>query len=461
MSNPPESPASPETPLTVGQIVDGFVVRSITPLPNLRATAYRLDHVITGAKLLHVHGPDSENLFSITFATPPADDTGLPHILEHAVLGGSTRFPVKEPFFEMVKMSMATFINAMTADAFTVYPVASNVRKDFFNLAEVYCDAVFHPLLTQATFAREGHHLALARNDDPASDLQIKGIVYNEMKGVYSNPESVVWRTSTKQLFPDTPMGLDSGGDPDQIPELTYEDFIQFHKKRYHPSNAMIFIYGDIPTTDHLAFLRDRLGGFIRQDAEAPLPRQTPWTQPRTETRPYSIAPDEPTQAKTYLTLAWALGDATDPADATAWGVLDRLLLGNEARLPLKKALVDSKLGADSFSGGTGDVGHEALFHVGLKGSETARVEPFVELVLHTLDDLADQDFSREQVDAAFQQLAYHHLEIQDASFPCACCGPAIPPGPMAATLWFSCAWISTSRLAAGVTRPTRKCSAR
>jgi len=170
--------------LRIGQTIDGFQIEAVTPLPDLRAVAIRATHRKSGARVLHLFSPsDSENCFAVTFPTPPPNDTGVPHILEHSVLGGSKKFPVREPFFEMVKMSMATFINAMTSQAYTVYPVASNVKKDFFNLAEVYLDAVFHPTMTEDTFRREGHHLTLENNADLASPLKVSGIVYNEMKG--------------------------------------------------------------------------------------------------------------------------------------------------------------------------------------------------------------------------------------------------------------------------------------
>ena len=198
-----------KTPLQIGQLVEGFKVTKVTPLPELRGTAIELAHPGSGARLLHIHNEDPENLFSINFPTPPPDDTGVPHILEHSVLAGSRKYPVKEPFFEMVKMSMATFINAMTGPDCTYYPVASNVKQDLFNLADVYFDAVFHPLLTEYTFRREAHHFAPADREDPTGKLTVNGIVYNEMKGAFSDPESRLWRSQSRGLFPDTLYGLE------------------------------------------------------------------------------------------------------------------------------------------------------------------------------------------------------------------------------------------------------------
>jgi len=402
----------PETLLS-GQQVSGFVVRRIEPLLGLRATVVQCEHLKSGARLLHVHTPqDSENGFSVTFSTPPVDDTGLPHILEHAMLGGSRKFPVREPFFEMVKMSMATFINAMTAQAYTTYPVSSNVKKDFFNLAEVYLDAVFYPELREDTFRREGHHLSLENNSDLASSLKVTGIVYNEMKGAYSAPESLMWELAGRGLCPDTPLGRDSGGDPDYIPELTYEQFCRFHRELYHPSNALIFLYGDILIEEHLKFLSPVLDEFDRRPAIITTPRQSRWTAPCRMERDYPVGAAEDTAGRTFFTLNWLLGDALDADRVMEWEVLAQVLLGTEAA-PLKKALIDSQLGADVFFAGAWAAAYEQEFHVGLKGSEPDRVEKFEQLVLTTLERIAGEPLRRELVESAFQQLAYDHLEVK------------------------------------------------
>jgi Zn-dependent M16 (insulinase) family peptidase len=399
--------------LNIGQECDGFHIEQITPLPELRATAIRATHKKSGARILHLHAPaDSENCFAVTFPTPPADDTGVPHILEHAVLGGSKKYPVREPFFEMIKMSMATFINAMTAQAYTVYPVASNVKKDFFNLSEVYLDAVFHPLLTEDIFWREGHHFAFENNADTSTPLKVSGIVYNEMKGASSISEGLMWQLAGCGLFPDTPLGRDAGGDPEHIPDLTYEQFLRFHRELYHPSNGLFFIYGDIPTVEHLRFLAPALNGFERRNVQVATPRQPRWTEPRRIEKEYPVGAHEDAAGRTFLTLNWIVGDALDPVLATDWKVLSALLLGNEAA-PLKKALIDSKLGADVFFSGAWGYSYEEEFHVGLKGSETDRADAFERLVLSTLERIAAESFAAERVEAAFQQLAYETLEVK------------------------------------------------
>jgi Zn-dependent M16 (insulinase) family peptidase len=397
----------------IGGEYEGFLIEEVVPLPELRATAIRATHRKSGARILHLFTPsDNENCFAVTFPTPPPDDTGIPHILEHAVLGGSRKFPVRDPFFEMVKMSMATFINAMTSQTYTVYPVSSNVKKDFFNLAEVYLDAVFHPLLTDDIFRREGHHLTLENNADLSSPLKVSGIVYSEMKGASSTPERLMGELAECGLFPDTPLGKNSGGDPEQIPALTYEQFLHFHSELYHPSNGLFFIYGDIPTAEHLRFLAPVLNEFERRDVRVATPRQPRWTEPRCIEKNYPVGTNEDLAARAFFTLNWIVGDMLEPATVTDWKVLSTLLLGNEAA-PLKKALIDSKLGADVFFSGAWSSAYEEEFHVGLKGSEAERADAFERVVLATLERLAVETFASDRIEAAFQQLAYETLEVK------------------------------------------------
>lgn len=404
--------STPNPTLAAGDQRHGFTVKRVATLKNLRSIAYELSHDATGARMLHVHSDDAENLFCIAFRTPPSDDTGLPHILEHAVLAGSKRFPVKDPFVEMVKMSMSTFINAMTYPDKTLYPVASNVRQDFFNLAEVYCDAVFHPLITENTFKQEGHHLEFDGNGDPSNKLIVKGIVYNEMKGAFSSPDQVVDRVTQNKLLPDTTYGKESGGDPEHIPELTYEAFKGFYGELYHPTNAYIFVYGDIPTTDQLAFLEPRLAEFKRREINTEIGCQPRWSEPRTHVEPLAVGPNEETQGKSYLILNWLAGDGTDAKEVLAFHVLDHLLIGHAAS-PLRKALIDSKLGEDLSDSGYMAGRLESSYHIGLKGSEPDRLEALKEVVFTTLKKVVADGFTKEQVDAAFHQLAYRYNEVK------------------------------------------------
>jgi len=414
--------------LAIGRNVHGFLVKAVTPVEELRLTAIELEHAKSGARALHLACDDAENLFSISFPTPPPDDTGVPHILEHAVLSGSVRFPVRDPFFEMLKMSMATFLNAMTGRDCTYYPVASNIKADLFNLAEVYFDAVFHPLLTERIFGREGRHLAPADPADPTGDLTVNGIVFNEMKGLFSNPEARLYRSASRNLLPDTPYGRESGGDPEHIPDLTYEDFRKFYAAFYRPSNAYFVLYGNIPTGDYLAFLSERLDSYEKTAAAPPIGRQPRWSAPRREEDAYPIAAAESDAEKTYIAMNWLVGDATDPADLARLYVMNQILLGNEAA-PLRKAVIDSGLGEDLVYAGLAGIGLEAGFHVGIKGSEPDRAEAFETLVMDTLKRVADDGVPADRVDAALQQTLYHYREI----------GPQFPLHVMD---WVLSAWI-------------------
>jgi Zn-dependent M16 (insulinase) family peptidase len=356
-----------------GEVVAGFRVTGVTPLPALRVVVVEAIHERTGLRLCHLVADDSENLISFAFRTPPPDDTGVPHILEHSVLGGSRKFPVKEPFLELLKMSMATFINAMTYPDKTVYPVASTVRQDFLNLADVYFDAVFHPNITPMTLKQEGHHLAFERAGDPDSPLVIKGIVYNEMRGAYSDVDSLIDRESMRGLFPDSPYGRDSGGDPDSIPSLTYSDFVGFYRRLYHPSNAFVFAYGDLPSEELLAFLDRRLADCPPAgDVDTVLARQPRWSEPVEARFPFPIARGESGERRGAVTLNWLVGDTLDVMGDLAMSMVDVLLLGSSAA-PLRRALVDSQLGDDLTSSGYNSGILEPTFHVGLKGIDLER----------------------------------------------------------------------------------------
>ena len=228
-----DASACPEPMLSAGETSAGFTVRRVVPLPEIRITAYELEHGATGAQVLHLHCTDRENLFAVAFRTPPHDSTGLPHILEHSVLAGSERYPVKDAFNELLRGSLQTFINAFTYPDKTIYPVASQVKADFYNLARVYADLVFRPRLLPETFRQEGHHLEWTATPAGGRELDISGIVYNEMKGAYSSPDNLMYKALQENLFPDTVYRFDSGGNPRDIPNLTHDDFRAFHEGRH------------------------------------------------------------------------------------------------------------------------------------------------------------------------------------------------------------------------------------
>lgn len=404
-------PHTPPRVLEVGQTCHGFTVEDITVLENMFMTAYRLVHDGTGAKVLHFHCEDDECLFSINFPTPPEDDTGLPHIMEHSVLSGSERFPVRDPFFEMYKMSMATFINAMTGSDLTYYPVCSNVKKDLFNLATVYFDAVFHPLLTPETFKREGHHPVPADPENPTGDLAVNGIVYNEMKAAFSKPEARLGRLAFRRLFPGTCYGNESGGDPVAIPDLTYEDFMAFHDQWYHPSNAHFVFYGSLPPADYLEFLEPRLASFDKRSVTVNFGEVDQWEAPVQLVESYDIG-DEDSVERAFHQINWLVSLNMNPREMVLMEILALVLVGDDAA-PLKKAIIDSGLGSDLLHSGMMQVGRDGMFSIGLRGSEKDRGDAFRNLVIEELERIVKEGVDPELVETAFQRFSYSIREIK------------------------------------------------
>lgn len=405
----------PPVSLKPGEKIQNFKAINITPLPTIQCVAYLLEHEKSGARLLHLHTNDPENLFAIALRTPPPDDTGLPHILEHTVLCGSKKYPVKDPFVELLKTSMATFLNAMTYPDKTVYPCASVNKKDFFNLASVYADAVFFPLLREEHFKQEGHHLEPLDLDDPInSPLIIKGIVYNEMKGAYSDLDNLISRYTSRSICPDTPYGHDAGGDPDKIPELTYDRFLEFHRTYYHPSNSLIFIYGNIPTEEHLKFLDENcLGQFSRIDIDTSIPLQPRWSKPVYQKIPYPIGPEDSPAKKSAVVVTYLTNDVTDAVTTLAMKVLDYYLLGNPAS-PLRKALIDSQLGEELTESGYADYQRDTFFTVGLKGTEPKHRDKIVQIIQDTIKKETEQGLDPEKLETAFHQIEMESLEIKE-----------------------------------------------
>ena len=412
----------PPVNLYPGQHLHGFEVKAVTPIDELRGVAIELAHQQSGARLLHLYTDDTRNWFSISPITPTPDDTGLQHILEHSVMAGSRNYPVKEVFIEMMKMSLATFdsTNAMNYIDHAFYYTSSNVGKDLFNMAEVFFDSVFHPLLTEETFKREGHHLEPVDPNQPIGDLKINGIVYNEVKTGWSNPRSLLHVTIVRELLPNTCYARNSAGDSRVMPDLTYEQFKTYHQTHYHPSNSYFFFYGNIPTSDYLVFLADKLAAMSKSETNGFLQPLRPeithpprWEAPRIVRDVYPIDPDDPLTEKTYLMLSWLIGDTTDPEDAVLCRILRLILFGNEGS-PLRKAIIDSKLGADLFDIGflDGITGPHDTFHIGLIGTEADRVEAFTELVVNTLTQIANADIDTKEIEAALQQIIYNYQEV-------------------------------------------------
>jgi len=403
--------------MTTRDSIGAFQVLGRRELPEYRSSALHVRHVGTGCEVLHLASADTENLFAFCFATPPRDDTGVSHITEHSVLSGSRRYPLKEPFSALMKGSLHTFLNALTYPDRTVYPAASCNRADFFNLLDVYGDAVFHPLLRKETFMQEGWRLepVTGREDE----LCYAGIVYNEMKGAYSSPESIVGEWAFRSLFPDTPYRFDSGGDPRFLPSLTLDQAREFHRRYYHPSNCRIFLYGNIPAEEILGILHERfLSDFTTQTIESSIPSQPRWNEPRNLEKTFPVKPDTPLSGRSSVTLSWLLPGTADPVSVLSHELLSEILVGS-AGSPLRKALVDSGLGQDlsPVTGLETDL-KELVFAVGLRGTEPDRAEHVGAVVFRTLENLVSEGVERQLVDSMINRVEFRHREIRGNGSP-------------------------------------------
>jgi len=395
-------------------ITHGFRLLKEQEIPELNTLARLFTHEKTGAELLSLSNDDENKVFGITFKTPPPDSTGVAHILEHSVLCGSRKYPVKEPFVELLKGSLQTFLNAFTYPDKTCYPVASQNVKDFYNLIDVYLDAVFYPRLTRHIFEQEGWHYELQSSDDT---LSYKGVVFNEMKGAYSSPEQVLSRYALQSIFPDNPYGLDSGGDPKEIPKLTYGRFKDFHTRYYHPSNARIYFYGDDHLEQRLKIADGYLGTFERAEVPSPIPLQPPFQTPRRLRRPFMAPEQGPEKAKGMLTVNWAMGETSDVDTNFSLRILEYILLGMPAS-PLRKALMDSGLGEDLTGEGLGDELRQIYFSTGLKGIRMENTDKIEQLIMDTLEELSVKGIDPNTVEAALNTIEFRLRENNTGQFP-------------------------------------------
>ena len=381
-------------------------------LKDLKSKGYMLRHKKSGARLVLLENDDDNKVFSIGFCTPPEDSTGLPHILEHSVLCGSRNFPVKDPFVELVKGSLNTFLNAMTYPDKTVYPIASCNDKDFQNLMHVYMDAVFYPAIYEheEIFRQEGWSYKL---DDADGKLEYNGVVYNEMKGAFSSPEGVLDRVVLNSLFPDTSYANESGGDPDVIPELSYEQFLDFHRKFYHPSNSYIYLYGNMDFEEKLKWMdKEYLSDFDSVPVDSVIHLQKPFDKMKEVEIPYSIASDEPKEDNTYLSYNKVIGTALDKELYVAFEILDYALLSAPGA-PLKKALVDAGIGKDIM--GSYDNGvYQPIFSVVAKNANASQKEEFVRVIEDVLKDMASNGINRKALEAGIN---YHEFQYREADY--------------------------------------------
>lgn len=402
--------------LEIGNVYGGFKLLETRELKEIGAKGLIFTHEKTKAKLLKIVKDDDNKVFSIGFRTPPEDSTGLPHILEHSVLCGSRKFDTKEPFVELLKGSLNTFLNAMTYPDKTIYPVASKNEKDFFNLMDVYLDAVLYPNIYKhkEIFMQEGWHYSI---DDKDAPLAYNGVVYNEMKGAYSSPDSVLYRKIPSTLYPDTCYALSSGGDPEEIPNLSYEQFIAFHKKYYHPSNSYIFLYGNGDTLKELEFINDNyLKDFSEVHIDSEIAVQPTFEEMVYEKLTYGVAENETLDGKSYYSLNFVIGDQPHEENYFAFEVLTYLLISSTAA-PLKKALLEAGIGK-AVSGDFNGCIKQPTFTVLVKNGEAGQEEKFKKIVMDTLKQLVEKGIDKELIEASLNRVEFELREGDYGSYP-------------------------------------------
>ena len=385
-------------------------------IEELDSVAYLLKHKKSGARIALLSNDDENKVFSIGFRTPPQDSTGLPHILEHSVLCGSKKFPVKDPFVELVKGSLNTFLNAMTYSDKTVYPVASCNDADFQNLMDVYLDAVFHPNIyeKEEIFRQEGWHYEL---EDPDGELTLNGVVYNEMKGAFSSPEDVLDREIMAALFPDTPYGNESGGDPDVIPKLTLEQFLDFHKKYYHPSNSYIYLYGNMDMAEKLQWLDEAyLRAYDKIEIDSALPMQKAFDKMKEVRLEYPISEAEDEKDNTYLSYNKVIGTSLDKELYLAFQIIEYALLAAPGA-PLKQAILDAKLGKDVMSSYDNGI-LQPIFSIIAKNANTDQKDAFVTLIHQTLENQINKGLDKKALEAGLNYYEFRYREADFGNYP-------------------------------------------
>jgi Zn-dependent M16 (insulinase) family peptidase len=384
---------------------------------NLRVEQF--EHRATGAAHYHLASDSTENVFLVALRTVPQDSTGVAHILEHTALCGSERYPVRDPFFMMLRRSLNTFMNAFTSSDWTAYPFASQNRKDFNNLLEVYLDAVFFSRLDPLDFAQEGHRVEFAEPDNPDSDLVFKGVVFNEMKGAMSSVGSTLWSKLCEHLFPTSTYHYNSGGDPEHIPDLSYEQLKHFYQSHYHPSNAIFMTFGDVAASEHQAMFEERaLARFERLDQRIAVAPETRLKSPLRIQESYAYDENGSTEKKTHIVMGWMLGESTDLEQLLEAQLLSSVLMENSAS-PLQQALETTDLGlAPSPLCGLEDSMRELVFCCGIEGSETVHADAFEAMVLEVLEQVATEGVSLERMEAILHQLELHQREVSGDNFP-------------------------------------------
>jgi len=385
-------------------------------LPDLQGTGYVYEHDKTKAKICYIKTEDDNKTFSIGFRTPPADDTGLSHILEHSVLCGSHKYPLRDPFIELSKGSLNTFLNAMTFSDKTLYPVASVNNQDFHNLVDVYLDAVFYPNIydNPLTFEQEGWHYDL---DGMDSSVSYKGVVYNEMKGVFSSAEQVLFRKIQQELFENHPYSYESGGDPLEIPKLTQETFLDYHKKYYHPSNSYIFYYGDMDIEQELKWLEESyLNAFDYLDIDSKIPLVTKYKAPRTLEFDYPVSKGEENGNKCYLSYNVLLNESKEVLDGLGFDILEYLMIDAPGAL-VKEALIKAGIGEDVFSHFDGSI-REGTFSIVAKNCKLSDKERFIQIIDEQFSKIIAEGFDQKKVSAAINKFEFRTKEADFGQYP-------------------------------------------
>lgn len=385
-------------------------------IPELSAVGYIYRHRKTRARVVVISNEDTNKVFTIGFRTPPHDDTGVPHIMEHSVLCGSRKFPAKDPFVELAKGSLNTFLNAMTYSDKTVYPIASYNDKDFQNLMDVYLDAVFHPNIyrRREIMKQEGWHYEL---DSPDGELTYNGVVYNEMKGVYSDPNQQLARLIQMSLLPDTTYACESGGEPSAIPDLTQEDFLEFHRKYYHPSNSYIYLYGDMDVEEKLRFLDEEyLCHYDYQKVDSGIQMQIEYDGPIRKTESYSLADSEDMEDNTFLSYSVVVGTSLQPELYMAMQLLQSVLLDMPGA-PLKQALIQAGIGKDIESSYDSSI-RQPIFSIIAHNANEEDLERFEQIIRDTLAGICRDGIPKKAMQAAINSLEFRLRESDFGRYP-------------------------------------------
>ncbi|MCK5211974.1 insulinase family protein [Candidatus Parcubacteria bacterium] len=396
------------------QIIHGWRVVQVKKIVSPPATCLGLEHIKTGAKYFHVANDSRDNTFCVAFKTIPNDNTGVAHILEHTALTGSKKYPVRDPFFSMLKRSLQTFMNAFTSEDWTAYPFSTSNKKDFYNLLSVYLDSAFFPRLDRLDFLQEGHRLELVGNQ-----LVSKGVVYNEMKGALSSPECLMTEYTKEALFPTTSYKFNSGGNPEAIPSLSHQMLVDFHKKHYQPNNSYFYSYGNLLIDGHLKFInKEVLNKFKSSGININIKKEPRWASPRRAIYYYPLDTKPAPAAKTQVAMVWLLGDQEKQKYPLVWELISDILLGNPAA-PLRQVLISSGLGSGlSDNAGLNSEQRNLVFSCGLKDIKKEDIASVKKLIIKTLKEICRTEIDKKVIVATLAKLEFNKREITNMPYP-------------------------------------------